>query len=257
MILRNEDTAMSRIKQITKLVSLAGLEIGALAWLLRLGERPWTRIEWANLGRWLRVTPTDDAIAAIVWTMALVGTIWLVGTTLIYVAVRAMRAPTLIRAVASITLPAIRRVSEGALAAILVTTTIAPTPVRADAPPPVVVVVNEDGSLLPPGLVNPEPQTFDEVRPTTEMVVSPLPYLPTEAEGVAADNQPAIVTVQAGDNLWTMSRHHLTAMFNRRPANQEIVPYWRQVIALNQSNLISGDPDLIYPGEVIAMPPTS
>ena len=119
MILRNEDTAMSRIKQITKLVSLAGLEIGALAWLLRLGERPWTRIEWANLGRWLRVTPTDDAIAAIVWTMALVGTIWLVGTTLVYVAVRAMRAPTLIRAVASITLPAIRRVSEGTLAAIL------------------------------------------------------------------------------------------------------------------------------------------
>jgi nucleoid-associated protein YgaU len=40
-------------------------------------------------------------------------------------------------------------------------------------------------------------------------------------------------------------------------ANSLISPYWRAVIRANRAALRSGDPDLIFPGEWISLPPTS
>jgi nucleoid-associated protein YgaU len=40
-----------------------------------------------------------------------------------------------------------------------------------------------------------------------------------------------------------------------RPATvDEVVAYWRSVIEANRERLQSGDPDLIYPGEVVLLP---
>jgi hypothetical protein len=70
--------------------------------------------------------------------------------------------------------------------------------------------------------------------------------------------QPATHRVVQGDNLWTISRDHLAAVRNR-PASDlsehEIASYWLRVIAVNRSSLRSGDPDLIFPGELIMFPP--
>ena len=62
------------------------------------------------------------------------------------------------------------------------------------------------------------------------------------------------VTVVEGDHLWKISKRHLEGHMQRRPANSEISPYSRAVIDENMENLRSGDPDLIYPGEVIELP---
>ena len=63
-----------------------------------------------------------------------------------------------------------------------------------------------------------------------------------------------------GDNLWVISRNRLAQVL-QRPASQlsdhEIAAYWMRVIAANQGHLRSGDPDLIFPGEVIQLPPIS
>jgi nucleoid-associated protein YgaU len=37
----------------------------------------------------------------------------------------------------------------------------------------------------------------------------------------------------------------------------EISPYWRVVIETNREGLRSGDPDLIYPGETVVLPPVN
>lgn len=63
-----------------------------------------------------------------------------------------------------------------------------------------------------------------------------------------------------GDNLWTIARDHLARVTNRRPSDlsdHEIATYWLRVIAVNRSALRSGNPDLIFPGELIMLPPTS
>ena len=58
------------------------------------------------------------------------------------------------------------------------------------------------------------------------------------------------VTVVKGDHLWKISARHLES----EAPDAAIAPYWRTVIDVNTPTLRSGDPDLIYPGEVIEMP---
>lgn len=61
---------------------------------------------------------------------------------------------------------------------------------------------------------------------------------------------PTTVVVEKGDHLWKISARHL----GREAA---IAPYWRRVVEVNTPHLRSGDPDLIYPGEVVELPPIS
>jgi len=64
------------------------------------------------------------------------------------------------------------------------------------------------------------------------------------------------VVVEPGDHLWKISASHLEGILDRPPEPAEIDPYWRDVIETNRASLSSGAPDLIYPGEVIELPPT-
>ncbi len=70
-------------------------------------------------------------------------------------------------------------------------------------------------------------------------------------EGPAPDGS---VVVQPGDHLWKISATHLEGILDRPAEPEEIDPYWRVVIETNRASLTSGDPDLIYPGEVIELP---
>ena len=80
----------------------------------------------------------------------------------------------------------------------------------------------------------------------------PVPArLPVAIAGGDADHT---VIVAKGDHLWKISGHHLHRVLGRQATNVEISPYWRRLIETNRTNLISGDPDLIYPGEVVTLP---
>jgi nucleoid-associated protein YgaU len=74
---------------------------------------------------------------------------------------------------------------------------------------------------------------------------------------VALDQSPdpvGSVVVEPGDHLWKISASHLEEVLERPAQPGEIDPYWRSVIETNRGLLVSGDPDLIYPGEVIRLP---
>lgn len=70
----------------------------------------------------------------------------------------------------------------------------------------------------------------------------------------AGHADPTVVTVVQGDHLWKISKRHLEEHLAHEPGNGEIAPYWRTVIDENRERLRSGDPDLIYPGELIRLP---
>jgi nucleoid-associated protein YgaU len=72
----------------------------------------------------------------------------------------------------------------------------------------------------------------------------------TVAQPPAAD----IVVVERGDHLWKISARHLNSSMGRPPESYEVSPYWREVIEVNRDSLRSGDPDLIYPGEIVTLP---
>ena len=66
-----------------------------------------------------------------------------------------------------------------------------------------------------------------------------------------------LYTVQPGDNMWSIASDCLTAREGKTPSADRIAEAWRQMIDLNRSRIISGDPDLIFPGEQLLMPPPS
>jgi nucleoid-associated protein YgaU len=81
----------------------------------------------------------------------------------------------------------------------------------------------------------------------TEQVRLPISKAESEPE---PDPELGSVVVAKGDHLWKISARSL----GDHATESEIAPYWRDVIRLNTPNLRSGDPDLIYPGEVVALP---
>jgi len=70
----------------------------------------------------------------------------------------------------------------------------------------------------------------------------------------ASDAYGSSVVVVEGDHLWKISAAHLETVLDRSVQSSEISPYWRDLIAVNTATLKSGDPDLIYPGEVVVLP---
>lgn len=66
---------------------------------------------------------------------------------------------------------------------------------------------------------------------------------------------PDAVRVRKGDNLWKISARHIEAHLRRSAETSEVSRYWRRVVAGNRESIRSGNPDLIYPGEVISLPP--
>ena len=58
--------------------------------------------------------------------------------------------------------------------------------------------------------------------------------------------------VRRGDNLWRIAAAYLEA---HPDATERIGSYWRRLIEENRARLRSGNPNLIYAGEVLVLPP--
>jgi hypothetical protein len=99
----------------------------------------------------------------------------------------------------------------------------------------------------------PRPVPHDEPRAPAE---SP-PAAATAGTSIPAAAPPPVPsrhTVVAGEHLWSIAAAQLAAATGRAPDIAEIAPYWTQLCMVNAPRLRSGDPDLVYPGEVLELP---
>ncbi|HET7489208.1 MAG TPA: hypothetical protein VFJ85_14855 [Acidimicrobiales bacterium] len=61
--------------------------------------------------------------------------------------------------------------------------------------------------------------------------------------------------IRPGDHFWAVAEDVLAQAWGRAPTDAEIDPYWRVVIDANRSLLADpGNPDLLFPGQVITVP---
>jgi nucleoid-associated protein YgaU/DNA-binding SARP family transcriptional activator len=89
------------------------------------------------------------------------------------------------------------------------------------------------------------------VEPTTAPVVDATP----SAEVPAASETE--VVVERGDNLWTISEDRIESELGREAGDPEVAPYWQTVVDANQDRYVqAGNPNLIYPGQVLVLPST-
>ena len=243
---------------------LVGEALAVLA-LARLGDRAPFAIPH-DVGRWLRSAPPVDVLAAALRLVALGCAWWLLVTTTACILVRVCRLSAGIRVTAAVTLPAVRRAVDRALAVSVVVGTLAGAApaARADTGPgvtdPPVVVARPDAPSASvragrTGAIAGLPGTM--AVPAASPVTTAAETTPTTSPPSVAAPVGGSVTVVVGDNLWWIAARQLAAATGRDRASlsdEEIARYWVGVCEHNRPRLISGDVNLIYPGEVVELP---
>jgi hypothetical protein len=246
---------MIGIRRSSRLFLTLAAELATVWSLTTVGARPELALPRDHLGTWLQTRPPADVLVALLRGVALVGAWWLLAGTALYALAAASRIPGALRAVRWATLPAVRRVVDAAFAASLVTgAVLAPTVATAatatDPPPTTVVRDGRSGELA----------SLPAAEPTTTTAAAPAPPPPPVPVSSRAP-EPIVATdvvVAPGDSLWELAAERL-ARATGRPravvADVEIAPYWARVCDHNRDSLRSGDPNLVFPGERVTMPP--
>jgi nucleoid-associated protein YgaU len=215
--------------------------------LLRLGSHKWLRIDWSDPVAWLATAPALDAVVAVLRACGLGVAGWVAATSMVHLVAVATGAARAIRLTGMLVLPPVRRMVEAVAAGSVALASIHPmalaTPLEPPRPAPVEAV--EPAVDDPERSRRPDPG-WTALRPGAS---GPPRGLASTPPGMVE------VTVTPGDNLWRLAERRLGEVRGRPPGDGEIAPYWVEVIAANRHRLRSGDPDLIFPGEVLVMPP--
>lgn len=178
--------------------------------------------------------------------LGLVLAAWIVITQLLYTLAVVTRTDRMAEVLRPITLPIVRRMVAGAAAITISFGSV--TAVAQTAPEPTIIVVDEGttGDLR------------QEATPTP--VLQPLMEHDVEEPDVTLEpfgsySAPLTWQVRSGDHLWSIAGEHLAIVLDRPPTRDEHRTYWVEVVEAAQPIIRSGDPNLIYPGEEIPMPP--
>ncbi len=250
---------MLALRRTARVICTVGVETATVVVLVLLGRRPELAVPVGHLGRWLREGDAATVVVALLRWVALLGAGWLLASTLLYLAAAVSRVPAAVRAVEWSTLPAARRAIDAACAVSVVTgmvhgVVLAPATAGAarggrDATG---VTVVRDGRAGQGEIAQLPPDTTTTVPAPS----APLPSAPPPLPPAAHDE----IVVVAGDNLWELAARHLALTSARTRAevsDAEIAPYWARVCDTNRDRLVSGDPNLVFPGERVVLPPPS
>ena len=171
-----------------------------------------------------------DALAAAAWATATVASAWLAAVTALTAIAARTRRRGVARVAIRITPGALRPVVETALAGVLVLAGVAPAhALRATTP---TVTVDEP-----------------VVRAAPTVPATPPPAPRTAPLPAARTHQ-----VRSGDNLWLIAREELRSRDATGVDDAAVARYWLAIIAANRATLRSGNPSLIFPGELVALP---
>jgi resuscitation-promoting factor RpfA len=240
---------------LTLLVAGEAIAVGALH---RLGGVDGFAIPRRDVARWLRQTPSEEVLLAGIRLAALIAAWWLLASTLLYVAARLARLHRTARALGLATLPAVRHWADRAAAVSIVAASALgaarpagadPQPTTSPTRPPVVIEVDHRDH---------RPPMTDRAPLPSTTAVPPAPSAPPVAAPAPAPSPVATHVVAPGEHLWSIAAAHVAASTGRRIDDltaAEIAPYWSGVVEINRARLRSGNPDLVYPGEVIELPP--
>jgi hypothetical protein len=213
-----------------------------------------------RLGNWFPLDlildaggPLEPALAAALRLLGLAVGYWLAGSTVLYLVGRAARIPAAVRSVSWATIGPVRRLIDGVVAGALVASVGLPSTAAAMTGPGYIPVPAGDpietdqsptGFAMPGRLFLPIPQ----------IPVPPIGDPGSVELQTAAPNDASEVVVRAGDHMWSLAEQRLKVVLGREVSDTEIAPYWLKVVGSNLSRIRSGDPDLIFPGEVLLLP---
>lgn len=222
---------------------MAGLA-GAVAVLIWMERLEWLAVDWSDPLGWAGASELEVVLAASGRLVALAICGWLALSTVVYFFARLLGADR--ERVDWLAIGPVRRAVEAVLAASMMVNTAGPALAAADPVPVVTVETRETLTAVDPAYI-PVPAGPGPTSPTTDPE-EPSPPAEDPATG------PAEVVVTPGDHLWKLAAERVGQSLGREPADSDIAPYWVRVVEANRDRIRSGDPDLIFPGEVIVLP---
>jgi len=252
---------------------------GPVAVLAGVARLDLPAVGWGEVWHWLEVTPPEIGLLALAGAAVRVAAVWVLASTVATGMALLAGRPGLANAVSRLAVPAVRSMAVR-LAAVTLAVSPSVAPVVAVAFEPAgataSVMASEPDPLLPPFLLPPPVEPVppgSTAAPDPGSGEPPPPSRPAPAppflvpdggpprSGTVSDPAPASAaeaarhTVVHGDHLWSIAGQRLAAVGDGRPGQHDIARYWLRVIEANRETIRSGDPDLIYPGEVIRLPP--
>lgn len=222
----------------------------AIALLHRVGGTlaPPPLAQPGELNHWLAQRDPAAAAFAITRLLVLAMAWYLLAATLVGVIVTAATrfhpAGPVIRAINALTLPLVRRLVQASVGVSVVTALLA-------------------GPVGPVGATQGEASSSTTTSSVGPPVIRRLPDAPSEPPPVAptpalTPSEPAhgeTWTVRSGDHFWSVAERTLRQAWGHPPSDREVDRYWRALVQLNVSMLRdAGNPDLIFPGQVMALP---
>lgn len=112
----------------------------------------------------------------------------------------------------------------------------------------------------PPGSSSPQTPAHGEATPRPEPEAAPAadgaqPPAAGDAE-MRAEGEADTWTVKSGDHFWSIAERVVAERWGRRPTTAETDGYWRALVAANRTRLADREnPDLLFPGQVLTLPP--
>ena len=225
---------------------------------------------------WLAARQPAEAAAAVARLVAL-GTAWyLLATTVAGLVARVAGVAALVRATDAMTLPFVRRLVNGALGLSFATAALAGAagaavadegggaagpadtvvmrrlPDAATATSAVPAATAVGGGEAPPVM-----RRLDDTGPaTTTSTAAAAAATPEPTPARAPAPGPATREIKPGDHFWAVAERVLAEAWRRPPADAEVDSYWRALVAANTDVLRDrSNPDLLFPGQVITLPP--
>jgi hypothetical protein len=222
-------------RQVLTLPLLLVVEVAAVLGLHRLGRIPALRIPWGDFGRhlgpWLAQSPVEQVLGAVLRNIALVAAWWLLASTGLYLLASLARAPALIRGAARVTLPAVRRAADGAVAVALATSLLSATTTAAVAATPTA----RSGPSAPvrAAVAARGPAALQAGPTTTTTTTRQEPAKPGYTPGAAGLGQPASTTASTSTTRSTPAPSTTTP---RQPTPRAAAPgYTPGAAGLGQS----------------------
>ncbi len=237
----------SRSRSAVALVAWVAFLVAGLAALhamsAGLAGPPLTRP--GQVGNWLDQRQPAEVVFALLRLVALVLAWYLLAVTVGGLLARALRLATLVTAVDAFTVPAVRRMVNGmaglSMAATALTGPVGTTAAAAEPPPVATMRRLPDGA--PP---SPSPVPAETMRLLPEDPAPPSPPV----------GGPSTWTVRPGDHFWAVAERTLAEAWGRAPGDDDVSPYWQSLVAANRTRLKDpGNPDLLFSGQVLVVPP--
>ena len=255
----------------TELLVFVGITAAFVVGLHKLGGVDALAIDWSNPVDWVDGSATEYVVGAALRSIGLVIGYWLLATTSLYAMTGVRGRERRPHWAALLTLPGVRKMVDRTLAtAVAVSIAAAPlSPALATTEaiaPPTVVFDGSDGIPVPhvtSTAPTAGPVTGGNERPASRPAVR---FVPPHPSPIADPGALPIVTTSAiaeparwhtvsrGDNLWSIASGHLETVLGVEPPQDVVTEYWQLLVETNRDTLRSGDPNLIFPGELVDLP---